>query len=32
VLYKGRIIKIGDKTLAHVLEKEGYAQITGEAA
>jgi Fe-S cluster assembly ATP-binding protein len=32
VLYKGRIIKSGDKTLAHVLEKEGYAQITGEAA
>jgi Fe-S cluster assembly ATP-binding protein len=32
VLYKGRIIKSGDKMLAHVLEKEGYAQITGEAA
>ncbi|MFZ1680131.1 MAG: Fe-S cluster assembly ATPase SufC [Rhizobiaceae bacterium] len=32
VLYKGQVIKTGDKGLALVLEKEGYAQITGEAA
>ncbi len=32
VLYKGRIIKSGDKTLALQLENEGYAQIIGEAA
>ncbi|WP_062015918.1 Fe-S cluster assembly ATPase SufC [Aureimonas sp. AU4] len=32
VLYKGRIIKTGDKELALQLENEGYAQIIGEAA
>ncbi|MBB3951092.1 Fe-S cluster assembly ATPase SufC [Aureimonas jatrophae] len=32
VLYKGRIIKTGDKDLALQLENEGYAQIIGEAA
>lgn len=32
VLYKGRIIKTGDKNLALQLENEGYAQIIGEAA
>ncbi|WP_062233383.1 Fe-S cluster assembly ATPase SufC [Aureimonas sp. N4] len=32
VLYKGRIIKSGDKNLALQLENEGYAQIIGEAA
>ncbi|MCB8839870.1 Fe-S cluster assembly ATPase SufC [Aurantimonas sp. VKM B-3413] len=32
VLYKGRIIKTGDKDLALQLENEGYSQIIGEAA
>ncbi|MEX6507940.1 Fe-S cluster assembly ATPase SufC [Jiella sp. M17.18] len=32
VLYKGRIIKTGDKSLALQLENEGYSQIIGEAA
>ncbi|WAJ31031.1 Fe-S cluster assembly ATPase SufC [Antarcticirhabdus aurantiaca] len=32
VLYKGRIIRSGDKSLALTLENEGYAQIIGEAA
>ncbi|MBO0902055.1 Fe-S cluster assembly ATPase SufC [Jiella sonneratiae] len=32
VLYKGRIIKSGDKDLALQLENEGYGQIIGEAA
>ncbi|MCQ8782546.1 Fe-S cluster assembly ATPase SufC [Mangrovibrevibacter kandeliae] len=32
VLYKGRIIKSGDKSLALTLENEGYAQVIGEAA
>ncbi|MFP4154991.1 MAG: Fe-S cluster assembly ATPase SufC [Halothiobacillaceae bacterium] len=32
VLYNGRIIKSGDKTLAHRLEREGYQEILGEAA
>ncbi|MGC9457465.1 MAG: Fe-S cluster assembly ATPase SufC [Halothiobacillaceae bacterium] len=32
VLYQGRIVKSGDKTLAHRLEKEGYQEILGEAA
>ncbi|MEE2953530.1 MAG: Fe-S cluster assembly ATPase SufC [Pseudomonadota bacterium] len=32
VLYKGRIIKTGDKNLALQLENEGYAQIVDEAA
>ncbi|AGF74540.1 FeS assembly ATPase SufC [Bartonella australis AUST/NH1] len=32
VLYKGRIIKSGDKSLALYLEKNGYADIIGEAA
>lgn len=32
VLYKGQVIRTGDKSLALTLEKEGYAQITGEAA
>lgn len=31
VLYKGRIIKTGDKTLAMQLEENGYADIIGEA-
>jgi Fe-S cluster assembly ATP-binding protein len=32
VLYKGQVVKSGDKTLAHTLEAEGYAGIIGEAA
>jgi Fe-S cluster assembly ATP-binding protein len=32
VLADGRIIKTGDKTLAHRLEAEGYADVIGEAA
>jgi len=32
VLYKGQIIKTGDKTLAHDLEANGYADIIGAAA
>ncbi|MBD9387884.1 Fe-S cluster assembly ATPase SufC [Rhizobium sp. CG4] len=32
VLYKGQIIRSGDKTLAHELEANGYADIIGEAA
>jgi len=32
VLYKGRIIKSGDKSLALHLERNGYAGIIGEAA
>ncbi|RFC66386.1 Fe-S cluster assembly ATPase SufC [Fulvimarina endophytica] len=32
VLYKGRIIKTGDKDLALKLENEGYSQIIDEAA
>ena len=32
VLYKGQIIKSGDKDLALQLESDGYAQIIGEAA
>ena len=32
VLYKGRIIKSGDKNLALQLENEGYSQVIGEAA
>ncbi|WP_206454095.1 Fe-S cluster assembly ATPase SufC [Aurantimonas marina] len=32
VLYKGRIIKSGDKELALQLENEGYSQIIDEAA
>jgi len=32
VLSKGRIVKSGDKTLAHELEADGYAGIIGEAA
>ncbi len=32
VLYKGRIIKSGDKELALELEENGYADIIGEAA
>lgn len=32
VLYKGKIIKTGDKTLAMQLEENGYADIIGEAA
>ncbi|MEZ4994798.1 MAG: Fe-S cluster assembly ATPase SufC [Saprospiraceae bacterium] len=31
VLYKGRIVKSGDKTLAHKLEAEGYDWIKAEA-
>lgn len=32
VLYKGRVIKSGDKTLAKQLEENGYADVIGEAA
>ena len=32
VLYKGQVIKSGDKTLAHDLEANGYADIIGAAA
>jgi Fe-S cluster assembly ATP-binding protein len=32
VLSKGKIVKSGDKTLAHELEADGYAGIIGEAA
>ena len=32
VLYKGQVIKSGDKSLALTLENEGYAGIVGEAA
>lgn len=32
VLYKGRIIKSGDKSLALYLEQNGYADIISEAA
>ncbi|ABM45256.1 FeS assembly ATPase SufC [Bartonella bacilliformis str. Heidi Mejia] len=32
ILHKGRIIKSGDKSLALYLEKNGYADIIGEAA
>ncbi|MGL4325578.1 MAG: ABC transporter ATP-binding protein, partial [Beijerinckiaceae bacterium] len=32
VMAAGRIVQSGDKTLAHELEKSGYAQFTGKAA
>ncbi|PZO75213.1 MAG: Fe-S cluster assembly ATPase SufC [Mesorhizobium amorphae] len=32
VLYKGQVIRSGDKTLAHELEANGYAGVIGEAA
>ena len=32
VLYKGQVIKSGDKALAHELEANGYADIIGAAA
>src|SRR5690554_1488045 len=32
VLYRGQVIKSGDKDLAHELEENGYAGIIGEAA
>ncbi|MCT7375071.1 Fe-S cluster assembly ATPase SufC [Chelativorans salis] len=32
VLYKGRVVKSGDKVLAQELEKSGYAGLVGEAA
>src|SRR5260370_28051827 len=32
VLYKGRVIKSGDKTLAHELEANGYADAIADAA
>ena len=32
VLYKGQVIRSGDKTLAHELEANGYADIIGETA
>ncbi|PYE88206.1 Fe-S cluster assembly ATPase SufC [Phyllobacterium leguminum] len=32
VLYKGKVIKSGDKTLARQLEENGYADVIGEAA
>jgi Fe-S cluster assembly ATP-binding protein len=32
VLYKGQVIKSGDKSLALHLEEHGYADIVSEAA
>jgi Fe-S cluster assembly ATP-binding protein len=32
VLYKGQVVKTGDKDLALELEKNGYAGVVGEAA
>ena len=32
VLYKGRVVRSGDKALAQDLEKNGYAGLVGEAA
>ncbi|WP_319485221.1 Fe-S cluster assembly ATPase SufC [uncultured Cohaesibacter sp.] len=32
VMYKGQIVKTGDKSLALELEEKGYAEFTGEAA
>lgn len=32
VLYRGRVVKSGDKALASELEKNGYAGLVGEAA
>ncbi len=32
VLYKGRIVRSGEKELAHELEAHGYADIVGQAA
>ena len=32
VMYKGKIVKTGDKSLALELEEKGYAEYTGEAA
>jgi Fe-S cluster assembly ATP-binding protein len=32
VLYKGRIIRSGDKTLAHELEANGYTDVIADAA
>ena len=32
VLYKGRIIRSGDKSLAHELETNGYAEVIADAA
>jgi Fe-S cluster assembly ATP-binding protein len=32
VLYRGQVIKSGDKSLALDLEREGYAGVIGEAA
>lgn len=32
VLYKGQVVKSGDKSLALVLEQSGYAGVIGEAA
>jgi Fe-S cluster assembly ATP-binding protein len=32
VLYKGRIIRSGDKSLAHELEANGYAEVIADAA
>ena len=32
VLYKGQVIKSGDKTLAHELEANGYADVIADAA
>jgi Fe-S cluster assembly ATP-binding protein len=32
VLYQGRVIKSGDKSLALDLERNGYTDIIGEAA
>jgi Fe-S cluster assembly ATP-binding protein len=32
VLYRGRIVKSGDKTLAQHLEKHGYGEIVAKAA
>jgi Fe-S cluster assembly ATP-binding protein len=32
VLLNGRIVKSGDKTLAHELEEKGYAELEKKAA
>jgi Fe-S cluster assembly ATP-binding protein len=32
VLYRGQVVRSGDKTLAHELEANGYANLVGEAA
>jgi Fe-S cluster assembly ATP-binding protein len=32
VLYRGQVVKSGDKSLALALEESGYAGVVGEAA